>query len=173
VASGEILESRILHISRAYTKFEIHPVAESARNVVPLSFEILEHDDGAAMQLIYAGKTDTAIAVNGTIVGAGSPRFFSEGPRTHNPEEALRKWERIDRVVSYIPYVGTAFIILMAVIFVPPIIRRIDQEPDMYKLRRKQLFIALAIVGLVYLGMDILQYHENHTPEVPHSVLGH
>ncbi len=168
--SGEILESRILHISRPVTKFEIHSIDESSKNLLPMSFGILEHDDGAAIQLIYAGKPDTAITVNGTIVGAGNPRFFSEGRQLLTPEESLRKRERLDRVMHYTPYVGTAVLILMAVTL-PLLFRRPDLEPSMH-IRRKRMSIMLGILILAYLGMDIVQYNESHRPEVPYSVLG-
>ncbi|MBZ5612832.1 MAG: hypothetical protein LAO23_02395 [Acidobacteriia bacterium] len=170
LASGEILESRALHISRSVTEFEIHPVSESSRNVLPVSFAILEHDDGAAIQIIYAGKSDTAIAVNGTIVGAGNPRFFSEGRQLRNPEEAARKMKRVDRVMAYIPWLGTAILLILMAVSVL-VFRRSDQGP--YTSRMKSATIVLGITALLYLGMDIVEFHESHRPEVPYSVLGH
>jgi len=175
LASGEILESRVLHISRSVTKFEIHPVSESAKNVLPMSFGILEHDDGAAIQLIYAGKSDIAITVNGIIVGAGTPRFFSEGPRLHSPEEAYRMWERVHRAFPPVVYSATAAIfIYMAVLLLLPS-RQSDQQASetRIKLKRKYVLIIVGILGLLYFGMDAQMYHDTHRPEVPYSVIGH
>jgi hypothetical protein len=174
IRTEDVLESRVLHISRSVTKFEIHPVSESAKNVLPMSFGILENDDGAAIQLIYAGKSDTAITVSGTIVGAGIPRFFSEGPLLHSPEEAYRMWERFHRAFPPIVYSLTAAVfILMAVRLLRS--RPSDQQysETRIKLKRKYVLIVFGMIGLIYLGMAAQIYHDTHRPEVPYSVIGH
>jgi hypothetical protein len=71
---AEILDARILRVSRPVTKFATGEILESKRNSLPLSFAILEKGDGAALQIIYTGKPDAAVSVLGTIVGAGEPR---------------------------------------------------------------------------------------------------
>ncbi len=192
LASGEILESRVLHMSRSVTKFEIHPVSESSKNVLTMSFGILERNDGAAIQLIYAGKSDTAITVNGTIVGAGTPRFFSEGLRLHRPEEALQKRERFPRVMRLILYLATvAVFIFIAVLFLW--VRKYDQKlwygkasrgwgaalktNELVIFRRQQWILmslwVTGLAGLLYLGADVYIYLDTHRPEVPYSLLGH
>jgi hypothetical protein len=172
LSSGEILESRIVHISRSVTKFEIHPVAESLRNVVPISFGILEHDDGAAIQLIYAGKSDAAITVRGTIVGAGTPRFFSEGPRLRSPEEVLHKWAQLERVRPLLEYLGAA-VQLVSLVMMVRLSRRRGEQASAVKQVPKRAAIAFAVILLVQLAMIVDTYLDTHRPEVPYSVLGH
>lgn len=170
VASGEILESRVLHISRSVTKFEIHPVSESPKNVLPLSFGILEHNDGAAIQIIYAGKADTAITVKGTIVGAGNPRFFSEGPPLRNPEEVLRKWKRLEHIRPLLMYIlaATQFFTFMFLLTRPG-----EQAWTAKKDPRIYILILIGLGVLVQLGGAVDAYLDTHRPEVPYSVLGH
>lgn len=71
---SEILDARILRVSRPVTKFAKGEVLESKKNSLPLSLAILEKGDGAALQIIYTGKPDAAVSVLGTIIGAGEPR---------------------------------------------------------------------------------------------------
>ena len=70
----EIIDARILKVSRAVTKFTKGEVSDTAKNVLPVSFAILEHNDGAQLQIIYTGKPEARASITGTIVGAGQPR---------------------------------------------------------------------------------------------------
>ena len=70
----EILESRILKVSRPVTKFSTGDVKANAQNRLPLSFSILEQNDGAAIQVVYTGGFFTNAIVKGTVLGAGEPR---------------------------------------------------------------------------------------------------
>ena len=70
----EIVDARVLTMSRPVTNFTRGEIAESAKNVLPISFRILEHGDGAALQIIYTGNPEAHVSVRGTIVGAGQPR---------------------------------------------------------------------------------------------------
>jgi predicted RNase H-like HicB family nuclease len=74
---SDILESRLIRISRPVIRFVKQDTAESEKHLVPISFAILEHNDGAAIQVIYVGRIDVPIAVKGTIVESGSPKLFS------------------------------------------------------------------------------------------------
>jgi hypothetical protein len=86
----EIIDARILGVSRAVTKFATGNVSETAKNSLPLSFSILERNDGAAVQIIYSGKPDTTVSLNGTILGAGWPRLAAPGERNSEVETAAR-----------------------------------------------------------------------------------
>jgi hypothetical protein len=76
----EIIDARILRVTRAVTRFARGEVSDKARNSLPLSFGILEHEDGGAVQIIYTGKPDTRVSATGTIVGAGSPHQTLDRP---------------------------------------------------------------------------------------------
>jgi len=51
---AEILDARVLRSSRDVTGFKIIPSANPTDNRVLFDFDILEKDDGAAIQVIYA-----------------------------------------------------------------------------------------------------------------------
>jgi hypothetical protein len=74
----QILDSRLLKVSRPVTKLAI---ADPVKNTLPVSFNILERGDGAAIQIIYAGKPDTTIVVRGTVVGA-EPHILAPDEKT-------------------------------------------------------------------------------------------
>ncbi len=70
----EIIDARILKIGRPVTGIAKGDVIGTATNELPITFKILEHNDGAAVQIIYTGNPDAQTSLTGTIVGAGSPR---------------------------------------------------------------------------------------------------
>jgi hypothetical protein len=63
-----ILEAKIRKVSRAIIGAALDN-SRIADGVVPVSWRILEHSDGAVIQLIFAGSTATDIAVEGTVEG--------------------------------------------------------------------------------------------------------
>lgn len=75
-AGCEILDARLLKVSRTLTNLAKGEVPETEKNSISMSFRILERGDGAALQIIYTGKPDTAVSVKGAIVGAGEPRIL-------------------------------------------------------------------------------------------------
>jgi hypothetical protein len=162
--SSEILEARVLHVSRSVTKFEILPVAESSKNVLPVSFSILEKYDGGAVQIIYAGKSDATIRVHGTIVGAGMPRLFSEGRRVQSPEEARHK---LEKAPLFLAVLGTAasILVLVALLWLRP------KSVEYRSTNTKQL-VVVGICLLLYLAVGSFIYFDTHRPEVPYSLVG-
>jgi hypothetical protein len=69
----EIIDARILKVSRDVTKFTKGEVS-AAKNVLPVSFGILERNDGAQIQIIFTGRPEARVSVSGTIVGASQIR---------------------------------------------------------------------------------------------------
>ncbi len=169
LAYSEILEARILHVSRPVTKFGIQPVADSSKNALPVSFGILEKYDGGAVQIIYAGKPDAPITVHGTIVGAGTPRLLAVGHQ-RTPEEALQKLNRTNHFVDLLSYATTlAFIFFLVV----ALLKRPKPEEQHPAARRRRLQIfGIAALCIMYLGMDVIIYLDAHRPEVPDTVVG-
>jgi len=79
----EILDARLLKVSRSVAKFAKGEVSQSTKNSLPISFAILEHSDGAAIQIIYTGSPDAAAKMLGVVEGAGQPRAIeSKRPTT-------------------------------------------------------------------------------------------
>lgn len=74
-APSEILEVRLLKQSRDVVKFTLGQIKATSRNVLPISFEILEKSDGASIQIIYTGEETAPIALKGTIVGVSVPKL--------------------------------------------------------------------------------------------------
>jgi hypothetical protein len=70
----EIIDARILKVSRAVTRFAKGDVSDTAKNELPISFGILERNDGAVLQIIYTGKPEARVSVSGVVMGAGQPR---------------------------------------------------------------------------------------------------
>jgi hypothetical protein len=125
--SCDILESRILKISRRVTKFEKQEVSESAKYMQPVSFDILEKGDGAAIQIIYAGRSDATISLAGTIVGAGVPRILSEEQQSTNVtnRQKLRTGLTVAQVIVLS---GSVLLILASLMLLSPFVLKKPPE---------------------------------------------
>jgi hypothetical protein len=66
--SHRILTAKILHVSREICAIRLDD-GKLSEGIVPVQFRILEHGDGATIQLIYEGDTAALITANGTFVG--------------------------------------------------------------------------------------------------------
>jgi hypothetical protein len=84
-----ILDTRLLRVSRAVTRFAKGEVSDAAKNSLPISFSILERGDGAALQIIYTGNPDAAVSLQGTILGVAETHNLSrtEAAATRPPLE--------------------------------------------------------------------------------------
>ena len=82
----EILDARILKVSRPVTNLAKGEISDAAKNVLPLSFRILERNDGAALQIIYSGKPDTPVSVTGTVIGVKAPQPLAPDEKTFDSE---------------------------------------------------------------------------------------
>jgi hypothetical protein len=117
---AEILDTRVLRVSRAVTKFAKGEVSDAAKNSLPISFNILERGDGAALQVIYAGNPDAAVSLQGTILGVAELHNLSPTRIHANPPQ------RLSRKDGYLSFTfGTCFLFLSVVgsilmRFIPP-----------------------------------------------------
>jgi hypothetical protein len=94
-----ILDARLLKTSRSVTRFAKGEVSEGAKNSLPLSFSILERNDGASFQIIYSGNSDTDVSVKGTVVGAGKPRLLAPDEKSFEAS-ARRRTLKIQAVLA-------------------------------------------------------------------------
>lgn len=68
VEGAAILEATVRKVSRPVIKLDLHP-NEALKGRVQLSWAILEHADGAVIQIIYAGRPELVMHVDGTVEG--------------------------------------------------------------------------------------------------------
>jgi hypothetical protein len=80
------LEARIRKVSRGVIGTAID-ASRLADGVVPVSWKILEHNDGAVIQLIFAGSTETDIEVGGIV--EGQPALFHVKPSRGSASPAV------------------------------------------------------------------------------------
>ncbi len=157
----EILDARLLKVSRPVTKFAKGDLSPTSKNVLPISFEILEQRDGAAIQIIYTGNPDATARMIGVVVGASQVRAITtKQPRQKTTESSVRK-----RVVGYTLLALVVATILFIVFRL--IGRRRNREPwD----SRDHLYVASIVL---YIGMGAyFTYDMYHSlePVVPKTI---
>jgi hypothetical protein len=85
-----ILEASIRQLSREVTEFALVTTPELlASGRVPVSWRILEKDDGASIQLIYVGTEEVKLQVQGTIEGQGEAKYAELGVKIRTPQEQV------------------------------------------------------------------------------------
>jgi hypothetical protein len=69
---SDILDFRILAVSRKVTKFQLIPDTSAQLRSLFIDFDILDANDGATCQIIYEGKPNAGLAIQGVIEGVPS-----------------------------------------------------------------------------------------------------
>jgi hypothetical protein len=68
VANGVIVAAAVIHRTREINQFDC--VSKRDKTVVELSFEFLDRDDGAIIQVCHSARNESDIAIRGTVLGA-------------------------------------------------------------------------------------------------------
>jgi hypothetical protein len=122
-----ILEASISKYSRDVIGFKIDDTQESlAMGTVPVTWHILEHNDGASVQLIYLGSSEIALNVEGVIEGLNEIRPVDLGVKIMSPSEQIKS-RQANQWISTGMLVFSALILIMAVFIL------------IYDINRKQL----------------------------------
>ena len=155
-----ILEATVRKETRDVIDFQTSRERLS-EGIVPLSWKILEKNDGASLQVIHAGGTNVEIRVRGTIKGQGSvTRMYYRG-KIQSAEEQIRNRGREDSFLGLMT--GTIGLILSALV----IFRWAKEKRLGRSLSRGDCWQAL-IMGVVLLGMGIwLFLWSSKTPGPP------
>ncbi|MGK3958946.1 hypothetical protein WMF38_38545 [Sorangium sp. So ce118] len=85
-----ILEATVRKVSRDVIGFTIQ-TDELSKGRASVSWNILEQDDGAVLQLVYAGKPGTQIQVSGIIEGQKQLERYEYHNRILSPDEQYQK----------------------------------------------------------------------------------
>jgi hypothetical protein len=110
------------------------------RVLCPLSFRILERNDGGVFQIIYTGKPDARVSVTGTIVGPGSPReVLSQESKPIAPSRLTK---------TLVPLAILLTVITIAAVFLVNPLRR--------RLGKRSLLLRERIPALVMAGLNVL-----------------
>ena len=170
----EIIDARILKLSREVTRFAKGDISETAKDSLPLSFSILEHNDGAVLQIIYSGKADTSVSLKGTVVGAGTPRQLA-------PDEKIFEAEARKNVLRAQLMAGLVLNMLGAFIFgwwISPwisIATLLRLQPPTHIPTRPfstvRLLVLLLCIALAAGGWFLSRHATSHlSPSVPESI---
>ncbi len=111
----KILEVSIVKYSREFeiTYFSVLESRELMdKGRVPISWNILERDDGASIQLIYLGSPEISIYVDGLIEGSGEIKKVGRELKIKTPIEQVRSEQRAAWFL-----IGFGVLVLVLVIF--------------------------------------------------------
>jgi len=160
--TSEILDTKILQVSRTLTGVAFSPQG-GAPNSAAVTFDLLEPDDGAALQIIYAGPRDAELKFSGVTIGAAQPTILSPNVPYQKIVRQLSPWlgmiARFAGVLAYV-FIFFAFAVQM-IAMTPPagrfVYRRIfrsqqtDDEIEESARRILPYAMGVMMVGVAYL----------------------
>jgi len=105
-----ILEASLRSMSREVVGFAIDTSSVSA-GIVPVTWDILERNDGAVVQLIYAGPPDVEIRLDGIVEGQHQVRVQRFPGEIRSPSEQVSQVARSYRSMAWFGTGGALFVI--------------------------------------------------------------
>jgi hypothetical protein len=128
--------------------------------VLPLSFRILEQNDGAVLQIIYSGKPEARLAVAGAVVGAGTPKeVFSQ----QRPPIDRRQFSKIVLVIGASATAASVFLLLVvALLFL--------HRRETLRQRSAAFVLGLTISQIIAFGVFAYLHHRESQPVVPPTI---
>jgi len=110
--SVTILEAKVRKVSRGVIGAAVD-ASRLADGVVPVTWKILEHNDGAIIQLIFAGSTETDVKVDGTVEGQPTVLHVKPSHKILSPAEQLA----LDRGQALVLAGPAAFGVLLVLVW--------------------------------------------------------
>ena len=101
---SRILEASVMKCPQPVTQFRVGNSSESlSAGEVPISWSILEQNDGADVQLIYIGSDDVKFSVTGQIEGMHhhNPIAVTAGAKIATPEEQINQQQSTHTSLVY------------------------------------------------------------------------
>jgi hypothetical protein len=107
---AKILDYKILKYSRDVSNIQIS--STNGSNILDLTFDILEHNDGVAIQVIYAGPLNAKIDLLGSVIGV--PTLHLQTAYTSKHDMPWR--QQFMQEVSGVRGIGSSLFIIMILI---------------------------------------------------------
>jgi hypothetical protein len=123
------LEAKIRKVSRGVVGAAVD-ASRLTEGVVPVTWKILEHNDGAVIQLIFAGSTETDIAVDGTVEGQPTVLHVKPSHKVHSPAEQLALERRQTQVLVALPTIAFLLVLVSWLVLRANIRSRTGDESD-------------------------------------------
>jgi hypothetical protein len=137
-----ILEAIVRKQSRDVVNLALD-TSELTRGRLPLSWAILEQNDGAIIQLTYAGGPDVPIAMSGVVEGQANIQQVAFQSKIQSPEEQYKARVSGNRSFRWI-MIGLGIVYILSALLVAKIQRRRDTL-------RRILLLITALTGLALL----------------------
>lgn len=148
-----ILEAKIRKTSRDVVQFTIIDSLVTSREI-PVSWNILEKDDGATIELIYEGDPHAVISVDGVIVGQSQITPLSFSGKIRTPEQQIEQWrkERWINLVGAVALLSVACSMLVAMFFMS------RDDPRLSMMLRRLLPDKAFLIGGILVAATIIIY---------------
>lgn len=121
--SVDIYEARVIDTTRNVINFDLGKI-NTENNSIPISWKILEKNDGAIIQIIHSNMDDINFSISGSIIGQGIPVKF-ENLINLNHLKKLKEILRLEyleskkffKVMSIMAMIGGILLLLLSFVY--------------------------------------------------------
>lgn len=161
--SAPILSVYVNKVSRDIIDFKIDTDKDILKQGrIPISWKILEKNDGASLQIIYAGSSESRVKITGVIEDHGELRNSSSDSIIQYYKKSFPHFNIFSSIIS--AYTSLIFIIIS--LFLLPLGRRIFLSLLEIKLRRK-IFLVFYFILLNIFSISISYYIDIYRETFP------
>jgi hypothetical protein len=173
---SEILDAKILKVNRDITSITVE---KDKQNAVKVNFRLLESNDGAALQLVYAGPKDAKLEFHGATIGAPSPTINTPTDfyqKIFNSLSPLQKVVRTHKDFVSFLFFGLVLSVLAAIVipflrnFIYQRVFKSTKSHDEIEASAVRLLIP-AVVVLTTLGLALFSMVQEVTGAIPSALI--
>lgn len=146
--TSQILDASIRKQSRDVIDFQVDS-SHFTEGYIPLSWKILERNDGAVIQIIYAGTVDTDIKVTGVVEGQTKIHYEELKPKDENDDFIFNPTLYIISLSAFVLMIFMTIIMKIIEYFV---LRKENKKQKLFKLpnwRTVGIIILYAVIAIV------------------------
>jgi hypothetical protein len=122
------------------------------KGTIPITWKILENNDGGCIQLIYLGSTNATIFVDGIIEGGGKLKGVDSGITIKSPEDQMNS-KSSERWIAIL----MAFSVFMASLFTIKDTKKIISNKKGTGLKRKiSIFVPIILCVFMIIAVIIV-----------------
>jgi len=147
-----VLEARIVKMSRDVIGLALD-TTRAADGTIVVMWEILEHNDGGVIQLVFAGDANIPIAATGIIEGQGEVGALTVSDRTTKDATASRGWA--NKIFFAFMSLGAGLAMLIIQILAYHAIRK-EGRPFSWRILIRLLLSILLLTFFVTVALRVL-----------------
>lgn len=160
-----ILEASIRKTSRDVIQFSLNS-DELQQGRMSVSWEVLEHNDGGMIEVIYAGSPDVNFNIEGAVIGQKEVTRYENKIGFQSPNEEFEAFRTRNKRIRFMS-LPLAAITILGLIFIVIKIIKLRSQPAQW---RGKVLVIIAVLLIIMAGLLIAMFSLSRYPTPPHGL---